>query len=181
MKIFLLVVLIFLHLQAQADSACQPCQGVATLPELVAESELIILAYRKDPKQDEQYVRGPDSIEVKVFEVLKSNGEVKVGDHLIVRSWYGECPYGVHMARYANSLLFLKKEKKEQSFFDKITFAEPVYEAATFEKAWCNEAKMRLKGKDLIIWDPILRQRIKYPYELFKQQFLGINPTNAQQ
>lgn len=168
MKIFLVSMFFASLMPVMAFAeACMPCREVWQMNEMVEKSEVVLLAKRSDTKAGNAYEQGPDFIELEVLEVLKGNGDVDIGDTIDARSWYGICPYGVQMERYEKAVVFLNKESS--GFW---LFSNPSYEAATYENKLCNDEAMSIKGQNLIIWDPAIRQEVPYPLTEFKRVFV---------
>lgn len=166
MKKCIFIIAIFLMLPRAAD-ACTPCQKTWSMEQMVAESGAIIIGKRIDKNVSEKYEQGPEHITILVKDVMKSDGQIEVGDEIEVRSWYGICPYGVQMQRYYEAVIFLNKASEGG------WFSGPEYESATFKHALCNDEAMELKKKNIIIWDPITRREVKYPLTEFRRVFMN--------
>jgi hypothetical protein len=145
------------------------------MQDLVAKSDLVLIAKRgsgafgnRKGSFGNQYKQWPEMIELKVLEILKGNGEIEVDDEIEVQSWYGICPYGVQMERYETAVVFLNKAKNQGWWF----FSNTVYEAATYAASLCNDEAMTLKGRNLLIWDPVIRKQVKYPLTEFRRVFI---------
>lgn len=145
---------------------CEPCKNNWTLQQMAGASDVVILARRTDYANKYQDNDVVEQIMVKVTEVLKGEDAIDVGDRIYVKSWYdGTCPYGVQMDRGKQAVLMLNLV--HNSFFSK-----PVYESVTTQNNLCNDDSMTLDGKDLLIWDPVVRKEVKFPYEQFKKIYL---------
>lgn len=155
----------FAALPAQA---CTPCQTTWPMERMVAESEIVILGERVDDILKYQYAEDENGFyKVKVEELLKPYPEIEVGDVLKVQSWYGICPYGLQMDRHEQAVIFLNKAQ------DGTWFSSPTYEAATYKHALCNDEAMTIDKKDMLVWDPVVRQTVKYPLAEFRRVFLN--------
>ena len=136
------------------------------MQDVIAKSDIVVIAKRGDGEIGNAYTQGPENFELEILEIFKGNGEVEVGDFIDVQSWYGICPYGVQMDRYEKAVVFLTKESGGS------WFSNPTYKATTYSHALCNDEAMTLKGKNLLIWDPAIRKEVKYPLTEFKRVFI---------
>lgn len=153
--------------------ACTPCQTTWPMDRIISETEVVFLGQRVDKSRKNTYKEDDEFIEIRVDELLKPNAEVEVGDVLEVHSWYGACPYGVQMDRYEKAVVFLNKES------DGNWFVSPTYESGTFKNALCNDEAMTLQGQNMLIWDPVVRQNVKYPLAEFRRVFLNRYPMKT--
>lgn len=88
--------------------ACQPCPSTLNFEETVEKSDLIIIGQRTDFSPDEQdSFEGPDSINVKIIEILKGNTNQ---NQIIVNSWNGMCEYGIVVDEKKYVMLLQEKD-----------------------------------------------------------------------
>ena len=94
-KIFIIAGIIFSFLFAVSIVyACEPCPSTLNFEETVEKSDLIIIGQRTDFSSNEQdsFETLPDSINVKIIEILKGNTNQ---NQITVNSWDGMCGYGI--------------------------------------------------------------------------------------
>ena len=95
--------------------ACEPCLKILNLEETVKAAELIVVGQRTDysPKEEalKKKQQGPDTIRVKVLEVLKGNP--KQGSRIKVNSWDGMCPYGILADDKVYVMLLIKRKRAD--------------------------------------------------------------------
>jgi hypothetical protein len=94
-KTFIIAGIIFSFLFALSIVyACEPCPSTLNFEETVEKSDLIIIGQRTDFSPNEQYSFKtlPESINVKIIEILKGNTNQ---NQITVNSWDGMCGYGI--------------------------------------------------------------------------------------
>lgn len=108
-----LLLSIVLVLFSPPAQACEPCLKILNLEQTVKAADLIIVGQRTDysPKEKDRVKRqlGPDTIRVKVREVLKGN--LKKGVRIKVNSWDGMCPYGILADDKVYVMLLIKRKR----------------------------------------------------------------------
>ncbi len=94
-KTFIIAGIIFTFLFAVSIVyACEPCPSTLTFEETVEKSDLIIIGQRTDfsPNEQDSFETLPDSINVKIIEILKGNTNQ---NQITVNSWNSMCGYGI--------------------------------------------------------------------------------------
>ena len=115
MRVPAVLLFIIMVVLSPSARACEPCLKILNLEETVKAAELIIVGRRTDysPKEKERRKRqqGPDTIQVKVREVLKGN--LKQGSRIKVNSWDGMCPYGILADEKVYVMLLIKRKRAD--------------------------------------------------------------------
>lgn len=109
--IFLMLnMLIAIAIMARAAIACQPCKSKLDLEQSLKQADIVIVGKRIDYNPEEKM---PSNIKVNIIKVLK--GKIKEAQ-IVVKSWYGMCPYGIVVDNQIY-VMILKKPLKMQGVF----------------------------------------------------------------
>ena len=115
MRVPAVLLSIIMGVLSPSARACEPCLKILNLEETVKAAELILVGRRTDysPKEKERRKgqEGPDTIQVKVREVLKGN--LQQGSRIKVNSWDGMCPYGILADEKVYLMLLIKRKRAD--------------------------------------------------------------------
>ena len=87
-------------------SACEPCLTRSSLEQTVRQADVIALLQNDDRNSGGTLDARPELLELSVVQLYKGNIDTS---SLLVRSWYGECAYGVQMRMNTKSIVFLQE------------------------------------------------------------------------
>lgn len=100
-----LILAFFLLLPLNAI-ACEPCLTKAPISKTINTSSVIVIVTNKDRDSSAYLESGPEVVTLQVEKTLKGDPG---GETVDVHSWYGKCPYGVHMALGQRAIVFLQE------------------------------------------------------------------------
>ncbi len=120
--------------------ACQPCGSSLNFEETAAKADLIIIGQRTDFSSNEQdsFSNLPDSINVKIFEILK--GDIKQNE-IIINSWNGMCGYGITVDD-AIYVMFLQ---------EKVEIYDAIDSGCSIKTYLIEDDKVNFEGKKILI------------------------------
>ena len=97
--------------------ACEPCPSTLNFEETVEKSDLVIIGQRTDfsPNEQDSLDGLPDSINVKIIEILKGDTNQ---NQITVNSWDGMCGYGI----VVDGKKYVMLLKKRDTMYDAVDF-----------------------------------------------------------
>jgi hypothetical protein len=86
--------------------ACQPCLTKSPIERSVEQASVIALIINRDRNSSNNLYSGPDVVELTIEKLFKGDPDTY---SVLVRSWYGQCGYGIHLPLKGRAVVLLQE------------------------------------------------------------------------